>query len=45
VIPPSLQAELEPDEPIFIDMDDLIEAFLEMEEEEMKKKPKSRRRR
>jgi hypothetical protein len=45
IIPPSLQAELEPDEPIFIDMDDLIEAFLEMEEEEIKKKTKSRRRR
>jgi hypothetical protein len=45
VIPPSLQAEMEPDEPIFIDMDDLIEAFLEMEEEEMKKKLKNRRRR
>jgi hypothetical protein len=45
VIPLSLQAELEPDEPIFIDMDDLIEAFIAMEKEEMKKKTKSRRRR
>jgi hypothetical protein len=45
VIPDSIRAELEPEEPIFIDIDDLIDAFLEMEEEETKKRPKSRRRR
>jgi hypothetical protein len=44
-LPASLMADPEPDEAMFIDVDELIEAFIAMEEESMKKKPKSRRRR
>jgi hypothetical protein len=45
VAPPALVAELEPDEPAYINVDDLIEAFLEMEEKELRKGHKGRRRR
>lgn len=45
IIPPALQAEIEPEDAIFISMDDLIDAFMTMEEEEIRKKPKSRKRR